>query len=218
MEIAGNGSSAQRWVLIAFIALLGLAITAGASNAGASGHGQAVAAKKHCKKHKRSAGAAKKKKCKRKKSTVAPPNTTAPPSPTVPTGPTTRASITWDTADEVDLHVFDASGNHDFYNDLGSTIPNAVDNDQDVDGGPETFVDSRSPSTRTFTFYVCLYGYQDTLQTSGPVHVTADVTDPGGAHRSIPITLDGINDEAFVTVSPVGATPVLASGFCHPTM
>jgi hypothetical protein len=217
MEIAGNRPSAQRWVLIAFIALLGLAITAGASNAGASGHGQAVAAKKSCKKHKRSAGAAKKKKCKRKKGTATPPSVTPPAStPTVPTGPTTRASITWDTSDEVDLHVFDASGNHDYYNSTNSTIPDAVDHDQSVDGGPETFVDSRSPSTRTFTFYVCLYGSQDTLQTSGPVHVTADITDPGGGHRSIPITLDGINDEALVTVSPVGQTAVPASDFCHP--
>jgi hypothetical protein len=195
-----------------------LAITAAASNAGASGHGQAVAAKKHCKKKgKKSAAVAKKKKCKRKKPDVVTPPTIAPPAstPTAPAVPTTRASITWDTSDEVDLHVFDSSGNHDYWSILGSTIPDAKDNDQSVDGGPETFVDSRSPSTRTFTFYVCLYGYEDDAQTDGPVHVTANITDPGGGHRSIPITLDGIDDEELVTVSPVGTLPVDASDFCH---
>jgi hypothetical protein len=54
------------------------------------------------------------------------------------------------------------------------------------------------------------------MQTSGPVHVVADITDPGGTHRSIPITLDGVNDEALVGVSPPTATAFPASGFCHP--
>jgi hypothetical protein len=213
-----KGNSARRFISIgvALIALVALTVSLGAGAASA-GPGHAVTAKKKCKKAKKGAVSAKKKRCKHKKQApvVAPPATTTP---APPSGPTTRASITWDTSDEVDLHVFDASGNHDYYNGSTSTIPDAVDHDQSVDGGPETFVDSRSPSTRTFTFYVCLYGYQVIAQTSGPVHVTANIIDPGGGHRSIPITLDGINDEALVTVSPVGQTAVLASNFCHPVM
>jgi uncharacterized protein YfaP (DUF2135 family) len=195
--------------LVALIALLGLAIAAGGVGASASGSDHAVAAKKKCKKKKkRSATSAKKKKCKKKK-TVTPPVTP----PTQPSGPTTRASITWDSSDEVDLHVFDESGNHDFYNQDESTIPDAVDHDQDIDGGPETFVDLRSPSTRTFSFYVCLFEYKGGH--SGDVNVTADITDPGGAHRSIPIVLNGEGDEEYVTLSPLTGTGFLASpGFC----
>ena len=205
---------ARRWSVLALVAVLGLAVTFAATSAssGASS-GQAVAAKKKCKKKgKRSAASAKKKKCKKKKAVT-------------PPAPLTRnagviASITWDTPDEVDLHVFDSSGNHDYYNPEDSTIPDAMDNDQEPPdgGGPETFFDSQSPSTRTFTYYVCLYGYDDMLQTSGPVHVVADITDPGNTHRSIPITLDGVDDEALVGVSPPGATPFPASGFCHTAM
>jgi hypothetical protein len=206
-------NSARRFVSlgVALIALVALTVSLG-TGAASAGPGHAVAAKKKCKKKKhRSAAAAKKKKCKKKH---------AAPAPVPPAAPLTRssgtiASITWDTDDEVDLHVFDASGNHDYYNTDNSTIPDAVENDQDNPGGPETFVDLQSPSTRTFTYYVCLYDYENDLQTSGPVHVTADITDPGGAHRSIPITLDGVDDEAFVAVSPPTATAFPASDFCH---
>jgi hypothetical protein len=196
--------------------LLGLAVTVATTSASSASSGQATAAKKHkCKKKgKKSAAEAKKKhKCKKKKKAV-----TVPPAAPLTRSAGTIASITWDTADEVDLHVFDASGNHDFYATESSTIPDAIDNDQSVDGGPETFVDQQSPSTRTFTYYVCLYSYNDDMQTSGPVHVTADITDPGGTHRSIPITLDGIDDEALVGVSPPTATAFSASDFCHTPM
>ena len=213
MQMGVSSHPAKRWSLLALVALLGLAVAFATTSASNASSGHAVAAKKKCKKKHKSAAEAKKKKCKKKK------KVTVPPSP----APLTRsagtiASITWDTPDEVDLHVFDSSGNHDFYNEELSTIPDAVDHDQEPPdgGGPEFFEDLQSPSTRTFTYYVCLYSYDDMTQTSGPVHVTADITDPGGTHRSIPITLDGIDDEAFVAVSPASATAFSASGFCHP--
>jgi hypothetical protein len=204
----------RRWGTFALVALLGLAMTFATANASGAHSGHAVAAKKKhkCKKKgKKSAAAAKKKKCKKKKQDVA-----APPAAPPTRSAGTIASVTWDTPDEVDLHVFDASGNHDFFDPDRSTIPDAVDNDQDPpeSGGPETFVDFQIPSTRTFSYYVCLFEYDDLDQVSGPVHVTADITDPGGTHRSIPITLDGIDDEAFVAVSPPTATAFPASNFC----
>jgi hypothetical protein len=204
---------ARRWSILAVVALLGLAVTFATTSASSATSGHALTAKKHCKKKKgkKSATAAKKKKCKKKQ-------TVAPPAAPLTRSAGTIASITWDTPDEVDLHVFDASGNHDFYSTEDSTIPEAIDIDQEPPdgGGPEIFVDQQSPSTRTFTYYVCLYEYDNDMQTSGPVHVVADITDPGGTHRSIPITLDGVNDEALVGVSPPTATAFPASGFCHP--
>jgi hypothetical protein len=163
MEIAGNRPSAQRWVLIALIALLGLAITAAASNAGASGHGQAVAAKKHCKKHKRSAGAAKKKKkCKRKKTDFVTPPTIAPPAstPSTPSTPkaTLRASLSFDdNPSDLDLYVWDAAGNLAAFD--GNDIPDSDTTSNSA--SPEQFFDHRSPSTRDFTYGVCVYSDGD---------------------------------------------------------
>ena len=199
---------ARRWSILALVALLGLAVTFATTSA-SSATGHAVAAKKKCKKKgKKSATAAKKKKCKKKHAVV-------PPAAPLTRSAGTIASITWDTADQVDMHVFDASGNEDYYNEDLSTIPDAVEHDQDAPGSPETFEDLQSPSTRTFTYYVCLYNYLDSDQLTGPVHVIADITDPGGTHRSIPITLNGIDDEAFVAVSPSTGTAFPASNFCH---
>jgi hypothetical protein len=215
MQIRVSTHPARRWSLLALVALLGLAVTFSATSASSASSGHAVAAKKKCKKKHKSAATAKKKKCKKKKKQTV----IVPPAAPLTRSAGTIASITWDTTDEVDLHVFDASGNHDFYKEEESTIPEAVDHDQDIDGGPETFEDLQSPSTRTFTYYVCLYGYDmgdPNGDGEGDVHVTADITDPGGAHRSIPITLNGVNDEALAAVSPPSATPFSASGFCHP--
>jgi putative hemolysin len=201
---------ARRSSILALVALLGLAVTFATTSASSATSGHAVAAKKHCKKKKgkKSATAAKKKKCKKKHAAV-------PPAAPLTRSAGTIASITWDTADQVDMHVFDASGNEDYYNKELSTIPDAVENDQEDPGTPETFEDLQSPSTRTFTYYVCLYNYADIDQLTGPVHVIADITDPGGTHRSIPITLNGIDDEAFVAVSPSTGTAFPASNFCH---
>jgi hypothetical protein len=203
-----KGNSARRFVSlgVAIIALVALTVSLG-TGAASAGPGHAVTAKKKCKKAKKGAVSSKKK-CKKHKTVVIPPATT-PPAP--PSPPTTRASITWDTDDEVDMHVFDEAGNHAYYDDSFG-IPNADEEDQSTAGGPETFVDKLSPSTRTFTIYVCLYSYGDSG--SGDVHVTADITDPSGSHRSVPVTLNGVGDEALVTVSPSSGTQYIASSFC----
>jgi hypothetical protein len=207
---------ARRWSLLALVALLGLAVAFATTSASSANAGNAVAAKKKCKKKRKSAASAKKKKCKKKKKAAVPP-ATPPSTPTTPSGgPTVRASVTWEGDAEVDLHVYDALGNHDYYNGEDSTIPEAVDEDQDVDGGPETFTDFQSPSTRTFTFYVCLYKYNDD-PTSGDVDVTSDITDPDGGHRIFHDTLLEVDDIAQVAVSPSSATPFLPASpdFCH---
>jgi hypothetical protein len=210
-----KGSSARRFVSlgVALVALVALTVSLGAGAASA-GPGHAETSKKKCKKAKKGAVSAKHKKCKHKKqaTVVAPPATTTPPAAS---GPTTRASITWDTADEVDLHVYDAAGNHAFWDD-SSAIPNADEEDQTNDGGPETFTDKDSPSTRTFTLYVCLYGYESEDPPHPDVHVVAHIIDPGGAERDIPLTLNALNQEKLVTVSPVGDTAQVRFGFCHP--
>jgi hypothetical protein len=188
MEIAGNGQSARRWIVVALVALLGLVVAAGGSSAVASGSGHAVAAKK-CKKHKRSAAAAKKKKCKRVHRVVLP----AP-------GPLVRATLSWSANDEVDLHAFDASGNHagwDFNvnppnGTLVNNIPNARHNGDVGPGGPsETFTDdifvAGGPSNREFSYVACLYSV------------------PSGADYTA--TFTGVTRDGHSTTLPLAATP-----------
>jgi hypothetical protein len=179
MEIAGNRPSAQRWVLIALIALLGLAITAAASNAGASGHGQAVAAKKHCKKKGKKSAAVAKKKCKKKRTapTPGPAPALAPVTPPAPgpKPPVVRADVTWtvtgvtDEAD-IDVHAWSSSA-HTGYSEVTSTddheIPNLV-YEPGFELGRERILDKTNPSTRGLTFAICSYDYAD----ADPAEVT----------------------------------------------
>jgi hypothetical protein len=158
MEVARNGLSARRWVLVALIALLGLAVVAVGSSPAASGSGRAVTAKKKCKKHKRSAGVAKKKKCKKVRHVVLP-------------APLVRATLSWSAGSEVDLHAYDASGNHAGFVATGPTtgnivqgIPNAHHSGDVGPGGPqETFTDdifvAGGPANREFSYIACLYDF-----------------------------------------------------------
>jgi hypothetical protein len=155
MEVARNSVSARRWVLVALVALIGLAVVAVGSSPAASGSGRAVAAKK-CKKHKRSAAAAKKKKCKKVHHVVLP----AP-------GPLVRGTLSWSATNEVDLHAFDANGAHAGWNGslngVENLIPNATHNGDIGPGGPsESFTDNifqmGGPSNREFSYVACLYG------------------------------------------------------------
>jgi hypothetical protein len=161
MEVARNRPSA-RWLVVALVALLGLAVIA-AGSAPASASSQAVAAKKKCKK-KRSASSSKKKKCKKKKIVL--------PAP----APLVRGKLDWSggtSASEVDLHAFDASGNHTgWVNPSGvvNGIPNAI-HSGDVGGasGTETFTDNifvvGGPANREFSYVACVYSPEPTSVT-----------------------------------------------------
>jgi hypothetical protein len=182
MQVARNGLSARRWVVIALVGALGLMVVASGSNAVGSGPGHAVTAKK-CKKHKRSAAASKKKKCKKVRHVVLP----AP-------GPLVRATLAWSAPDEVDLHAFDASGNHAGWVNTGVVqgIPNAHHGGDLGPGGPsETFIDDifvvGGPSNREFSYVACLY------DGPGPGDYTA--------------TFTGVTKTGATSTLPLAATP-----------
>jgi hypothetical protein len=115
-------------------------------------------AKKKCKKGKKSATAAKKKKkCKKVHHLPLP-------------APLVRATLSWTASDEVDLHAFDASGNHAGWAQTGpstfgvvNNIPNARHGGDagGATGGTETFTDDifvvGGPSNREFSYIACLY-------------------------------------------------------------
>jgi hypothetical protein len=190
MQMGIYSLQVRRWGQIGLVALLGLTLALVTVSAGQARAGHAVVAKKKkCKKkHKRSAAAAKKKKCKKKVHHVVLP---AP-------GPLVRATLSWSADDQVDLHAFDASGNHAGWDynvnppdgTLVNNIPNARHNgDIGPSGGTESFTDdifvAGGPSNREFSYVACLYA------APGPDPYTAAFSLVSKDGTSASRTLDG---------------------------
>jgi hypothetical protein len=213
MEI--SSTSTRRWSVLVLATLLGLAMTLATVSAGRASSGQALAAKKKhkCKKKgKKSAAAAKKKKCGKKKSV--PPVTTpaGPTEPIQPSGPTQRATLTWNNGSDLDLFAWDPAGNGGYfagvYPDAGDTpIPDVSFPTDDEDGfGPEQLIDLRSPSTRQFSYLICV---ADTHTLNGTIatlnYVRADGS--SGTFTTSPGDLDDYRDQVPVVVGPGSFTP-----------
>jgi hypothetical protein len=194
----GTRTRLQAGTAIALSALLAMALCLGAAGAalGSSADAPAEAAKKKaCKKKKGKKGTAsakKKKGCKKKKKKQA-------------TGPTVRASMTWDTLDDIDLHVFDASGNHSGARVTGpsDSIPGTTHSYEVSSPGPETFTDSVSPSTRPLTIYAC---FETMVILASPINVSTRVTDPGGAVRVTQVAVSPADPWKQAAVSPAAGT------------
>jgi len=193
--------SAALLLALALIAAL-CATGVSAGQPGAAGAGAQSAKKKGCKKKKpKSAAAAKKKKCKKKKPAPVP-----APAPG-PSGPLVRASMTWEPANrDVDLHVFDASGNHAGTVILGpsESIPGTTHSYEVGAGGPETFREDTAPGSRTLTFYACV---QNLFIGAATATITAQITDPGGTTRTVNTTATSDNPWKQLAVSPPSAAP-----------
>jgi hypothetical protein len=138
-------------ILLAGAALGAMVLADGAAVAG--DQGAQAAKKKKCKPGFKKVKVKGKKKCRR---VVIPPAAT--PAPTPPSPPTVRATLTWDnptdTPADVDLHIWDQSGNMDGGPGLG--IPAAIGPSDSQAFGPETFTDLLFPSTRQFSYGICM--------------------------------------------------------------
>jgi hypothetical protein len=123
-----------------------------------------------------------------------------------------RARITWDTAaTDVDLHVWDAGGNHAWFRDP-TGIPGAELAEDDRYGfGPEHFRE-HSPTGRVLTYGLCYF--DDTG--AGPTNVAVHLTDPGGGTRDFTRTLAREGDHLLVGSSPAGSAFVPPDGWCRP--
>jgi hypothetical protein len=127
----------------------------------------AAAKKKKCKKKgKKSAAAAKKKKCKKKQQQ---PVQTVLPAP----GPLVRGTVSWPEGD-LDLNVFDASGNQAGFDipadAVVNHIPDSSHSGDATNGGTESFTDNifvvGGPSNRKFAYAVCFF-HDDTATFTG---------------------------------------------------
>jgi hypothetical protein len=107
--------------------------------------------------------------------------------------PAERAHIDWDTAGDIDLHVWDARGRHTWFRESG--IPGVVLSKDDTDGfGPETLEDS-DPSGRALTYGLCFFDARG----AGPTTVTARLTGAEGTLRTSTATLHAEGDSALVS-------------------
>jgi hypothetical protein len=188
-------SAGTRWLAIALVAALTVTPSVSVAGAGATPTRNAVAAKKKCKK-KKGVTAAKKKKCKKKKHVLSIP------------GPIVRATISWPSG-EVDLHAFDAAGNHSGIAVPCSTlpcpiaegIPNATHSPDANNGGSETFTDNifvkGGPANREFAYAICFYD---------STTVTFTGVNRLGQSQSIPIT-DGPGGGHSITATGGPAVP-----------
>jgi hypothetical protein len=181
---------ARHWSRIGLVALLGVTlalVTITASHARTGQPGHAVVAKKKCKKGKKSATAAKKKKkCKKVHHLPLP-------------APLVRATLSWTASDEVDLHAFDASGNHagwDFGVDgVVNNIPNGRHSGDSggASGGTETFTDDifvvGGPANREFSYIACLY---DSAPTGNDYTASFTGVSKGGAPTNLALDGPGI--------------------------
>lgn len=140
-------------------------------------------------------------------------STPAPP-PLVPGGtpnptgvPGGRAHISWDSSSDIDLHTWDAQGNHSYFSQKDA-IPDAHLIEDIIPGfGPEDFVETGSTG-RTLTFGLC-----DFSGDGGTVNVA--ITDPDGSVRTFTRTLPGYKSAALITMSPDnGSGYIPAPGWC----
>lgn len=144
-SIVKKETQMKRLMLPALLALAIGAVALAPVSAGADGG--AVAAKK-CKKGKKGAAAAKKG-CKKKKKPATPP--VKPP-----VTPTVRMTVTWNDTADLNLYAYSQDGTIAKING-SNPIPNTQFSANDTNGlGPETFSDLLSPSTREFSYVVCV--------------------------------------------------------------
>jgi hypothetical protein len=205
----------RRWVAVG-VAALALAVI-GSSGPAAASTGRAVIAKK-CKKKR-------KKRCKK--------HAPAQPLP----GPRSRATLSWTAPQQVDLHVYDASGNHSGWSPATNTvvqgIPNATHSGDAGPGGPsESFTDnifntnpvnaiagssrareadlggSSNPyHNREFSYIVCFYG-------NGPVLATFTAVSAYGTNVWTNQPLDANPGEWYVLTPPGGPPTPPPSTVC----
>lgn len=145
-------------------------------------------------------------------SACGPPPPLPPPPPPAPVGPLVRAMMDWNTDSDIDLYVWDESGNLSYFGDRDG-IPGSelIEDIIPISGETvhprEVFQEVADPNRR-YTFGIC-----DFAGEGGDVTLT--VTDPGGAQRTFHQSLFFDGDYELITTSPAddGYTPEF--GWCR---
>jgi hypothetical protein len=184
--------------IAASLALLAVGIGS-AANAFSDPSGQAVAAKKKCKKAKRSAVAAKK--CKRP---IAPPPSTTP----VATTPTTTSTPTITMPVEVDIPPVAVADSPPAINeDAGATAIDVMANDTDVDGGIKSVASKTDGAHGTVAITGGGTGVSYTPAANYCGSDSFTYTLNGGSSTTVTITVTCVDDPP-VAVDDAASTPM----------
>jgi hypothetical protein len=136
------------------------------------------------------------------------------PTPAPPSGQRT-IRLDWNTNQtDIDLHIWDPSGNEAWYSNY-SGIPNGQLSQDITDGyGPETF--TTTDTSTPLAVGVCYYASHTDDGSIPPTNVTVTITEANGSQHIDTIALSQPSDEQVVDSSPQGsATFVPAAGWCY---
>lgn len=142
---------------------------------------------------------------------IAPPRPPAPaPAPAPAPKPEVRARMTWDTATDVDLYIWDDDGNLAYYRDEQGILNARLVEDITPGYGPEEFRETNRAG-RHFTYGVCMYRDETPSTTAAKLAIT----DPNGRTRTVEHTLGFEGDSAVIASSPGVAPYDPGEGWCE---
>lgn len=126
-----------------------------------------------------------------------------------------RATLTWDTdATDIDLHIWDASGNHASFRDQ-TAIPSAeLSTDITFGFGPEHFEEFSGTEGRAYTYGLCYFGSNRDDDAVPETVATVQIVDPNGQVRTLKRTLRAEKEAYYLGASPQGADYVPADDWC----
>lgn len=124
-----------------------------------------------------------------------------------------RAVISWTTSGtDIDMHVWDADGNHAWYQSQGGVPEAQLSEDITYGPGQETFTDLQSPSTRRFTVGICYFAANAAVV---PTQVSVTLTDPDGTTHSFSPTLATPGDHQIIGTTPPGPAYPMSDDWCQ---
>lgn len=118
-----------------------------------------------------------------------------------------RVRITWDTdSTDVDLHVWNETGQHAWFRDPGGITGGTLSEDDRFGLGPEYFRDTED---RALTYGLCYFDAAGAAST----HVTVRLIDPNGTARTSTVTLSREGEAVLVGPNRPYTPP---AGWCKP--
>lgn len=124
--------------------------------------------------------------------------------PSISSAEAERVTISWDTDADIDLHVFDAAGNHAYFGDR-SAIPTG---ELSTDVIPEEYDDSRHEefyfdSSNVERLAFCIYNFHEYGGAGASTSVQYAITNPDGSNRSGSVVVTYGNPGVWIGASPV---------------
>lgn len=126
-----------------------------------------------------------------------------------------RATLSWDTdKTDVDLHIWDAFGNHAWYGSQTGVPAGQLSTDIIFGFGPERFEEFAGLEGDTYTYGICYFGSNTGDNTVPETVATVDIVDPDGRTRTVTRTLRTEKEAYYLGSSPAGGGFQPADDWC----